>query len=169
MNIYRPLKPYNGTGWDKVVGDVCPSITFSRNTDLVSSPSNNKAVFEKVVVDSFTPNENELGQLSGGDPKVLVPGKYLINIKHGAEASGSTNLTIQIQLKVLRGGTETLLDTWVMGSGTINGVTVINVNHVSKLNENDIVRVYAWIGTNAGSITRFQKSSSRIILTRIGD
>lgn len=169
MNIYRPLKPYNGIGWDKVVGDVCPSITFSRNTELVSVPSNNKAVYDKVIVDNFTPNESELGQLSSGDVKVLVPGKYLINVKHAARASTVADLTIQARISVLRGGVETTLDTWIIGSGTINEVTSIGVSHVGALKANDIVRVYIWISLSAGSIACFQESTSKIILTRIGD
>ena len=169
MNIYRPLKPYNGIGWDKVVGDVCPSISFGRAANLVSTPSNNKTVWDKVIADAYTPNDTDLAQLSNGDAKVLIPGKYLITLKHAITTSGAAVATIQEQLKVVRSGSETAVQTWITGGGPINNSLATHFGEIVDLLANDVVRAYVWIGVNSGSVSSYQLSSSRLTLTRIGE
>lgn len=90
-NIHRPIKIFNGSGWDYIYPSVCRSISFDRTTTQVMSGNSGTVAFNSISSkgDSYT----QIGALSSGNIKINMAGRYLLiyDIQYSEHSSAHPN------------------------------------------------------------------------------
>ena len=165
-DIYRPIKVYNGSGFDYIFPSVCRSVTFGITADQM--PSNGYVLFNKIFSNGspeYRDNVSGIASLtSGGNIKINKAGRYLVIFNAELKATGITaNPQFQIYCDTKK------INVAVGSVGLWADKHKGNICGVMSLDSGDTIKCLSNFLSGGGGTYTFYKNDTHCTLVYLGE